>query len=151
MTGHVDHWDDANNKAANKMIRDFVTANNKVLYDFADIESYDPDGNYYEYPHDNCDYYSAENGELLGNWCTEWQNTHEENIDWWASGAAHSNHINGNLKGYAAWWLWARLDGWNGNFTEPEEDVIIVNFGGSAAENEFGLSGWNKKAYRRYC
>jgi len=143
MTGHVDHWDDANNKAANKMIRDFVTANNKILYDFADIESYDPDGNYYEYPHDNCDYYSAENGELLGNWCTEWQNAHEENVDWWASGAAHSNHINGNLKGYAAWWLWTRLGGWNGNVTEPEKDLLIVNFGGSAAENEFGLQGWN--------
>ena len=24
MTGHVDHWDDANNKAANQMIRDFL-------------------------------------------------------------------------------------------------------------------------------
>ena len=44
MTGHVDHEDDANNKAANQMIRDFCIANDKVLYDFADIESYDPDG-----------------------------------------------------------------------------------------------------------
>ncbi|KPA19035.1 conserved hypothetical protein, secreted, partial [Candidatus Magnetomorum sp. HK-1] len=119
MTGHVDHWDDANNKAANQIIRDFVKANNKVLYDFADIESYDPDGNYYEFPHDNCNYYSAD-GTLSGNWCTEWQDSHEENVDWWASGAAHSQHINGNLKGYAAWWLWARLGGWPGINTEPE-------------------------------
>jgi hypothetical protein len=121
MTGHVDHWDDANNKAANQMIRDFVKANNKVLYDFADIESYDPDGNYYEFPHDNCNYYSAD-GTLSGNWCTEWQNSHVEDVDWWASGAAHSHHINGNLKGYAAWWLWARLGGWAGINTEPEHD-----------------------------
>jgi len=123
MTGHVDHWDDSNNKAANQMIRDFVIENNKVLYDFADIESYDPDGNYYEYPHDNCDYYSSD-GVRLGNWCTEWQNSHEENIDWWASGAAHSNHINGNLKGYAAWCLWARLGGWDGNSSQQTDDNI---------------------------
>jgi len=141
MTGHVDHWDDANNKAANQMIRDFVMDNNKVLYDFADIESYDPDGNYYEYPHDNCDYYSAENGTLIGNWCTEWQNSHEENVDWWASGASHSNHINGNLKGYSAWWLWARLSGWQDK-PKPEGDVLIVDFGASSDGNEFGLPGW---------
>jgi PKD repeat protein len=142
MTGHVDHWDDANNKEANQMIRDYVIANNKVLYDFADIESYDPDGNYYEYPHDNCDYYASENGALMGNWCTEWQNSNEENVDWWASGAAHSHHINGNLKGYAAWWLWARLGGWEGKQT-PESDILIADFGASSSENEFGLSGWN--------
>ena len=62
MTGHVDHWDDANNKAANQMIRDYCTDNNKVLYDFADIESYDPDGTFYEFPHDNCDYYESVSG-----------------------------------------------------------------------------------------
>ena len=50
MTGHVDHWDDANNKAANQMIRDYCTNNNKVLYDFADIESFDPAGTFYEFP-----------------------------------------------------------------------------------------------------
>ena len=43
-------------------------ANAKVLYDFADIESYDPDGTYYEFPHDNCDYYASATGPRLGNW-----------------------------------------------------------------------------------
>ena len=27
---------------------------------------------------------------------------------------AHTQALNGNLKAYAAWWLWARLGGWNG-------------------------------------
>ncbi|MCK7468519.1 MAG: hypothetical protein MZU91_10760 [Desulfosudis oleivorans] len=31
----------------NRQIRDYCAANNKILYDFADIESYDPDGAYY--------------------------------------------------------------------------------------------------------
>ena len=26
----------------------------------------------------------------------------------------HTQALNGNLKAYAAWWLWARLGGWNG-------------------------------------
>jgi hypothetical protein len=68
MTGHVDHWDDANNKAANQIIRKYCIANNKVLYDFADIESHDPNGTYYPFPHDNCDYYASLSGARLGNW-----------------------------------------------------------------------------------
>ena len=68
MTGHVDIWDDADNKAANQMIRDYCLANGKVLYDFADIERYDPDGTYYGFVHDNCDYYDGVGGTRLGNW-----------------------------------------------------------------------------------
>lgn len=112
MTGHVDHWDDANNKAANQVIRDYCNTNGKALYDFADIESYDPDGTYFAYPSDNCDYYSA-SGTLLGNWATEWQNSHTEDVDWYDCGAAHSQPLNANQKAYAAWWLWATLAGWD--------------------------------------
>jgi len=115
MTGHVDHWDDANNKAANQAIRDFCQANGKVLYDFADIESHDPDGTFYAYPGDNCDYYaSAGSGVPLGNWATAWQASHTEGVDWYDCYAAHSQPLNANLKAYAAWWLWARLAGWDG-------------------------------------
>ncbi len=117
MTGHVDHWHDAANKAANQMIRDFCIANNKVLYDFADIESYNPDGVFFEYPNDNCDYYESENGSKLGNWAIEWQNSHVEGIDWYHCYSAHSQPLNANLKAYAAWWLWASLAGW-----EPEPE-----------------------------
>ena len=113
MTGHVDHWDDADNKAANQMIRDYCTNNNKVLYDFADIESYDPDGTFYEFPNDNCDYYESVSGPQLGNWAIEWQNSHTEGVDWYNCPSAHSQPLNANRKAYAAWWLWARLAGWN--------------------------------------
>jgi hypothetical protein len=60
MTGHLDGsgpMGDLNLR--NTQIRNYCVANKKILYDFADIESYDPDGlvNYMDlYANDNCDY-----------------------------------------------------------------------------------------------
>ena len=125
MTGHVDHWDDANNKAANQMVRDYCITNDKVLYDFAAIESYDPDGIFFEFPHDNCNYYESETGPLLGNWATEWQNSHTVNVDWYDCNSAHSEPLNANRKAYAAWWLWATLAGWNPSV--PVNEVIVID------------------------
>ena len=120
MPGHVDHFDDAANKAANQMVRDYCRANGKVLYDFADIECYDPNGTFYEFPHDNCDYYaSAESTTPLGNWATAWQGSHTVGVDWYSCGSAHSEPLNANQKAYAAWWLWARIAGWNGPVSLP--------------------------------
>jgi len=117
MTGHLNGTGASGNvNVRNNQIRDYCLANDKVLYDFADIESYDPDGlvNYMEMlANDNCDYDSDGNGSRDRNWALDWQDSHTEGVDWWPSGAAHSQHLNGNLKGYAAWWLWARLAGWN--------------------------------------
>jgi hypothetical protein len=117
MTGHVDHSDDANNKAANQVIRDYCRANGKALYDFADIESHDPDGVYYAFPSDNCDYYASRTGARLGNWAQAWQNSHTVNVDWYSCDSAHSEPLNANRKAYAAWWLFARLAGWSGPST----------------------------------
>jgi hypothetical protein len=112
MTGHMEHDSDVSLKAANQMIRDFCISNDKVLYDFADIECYDPDGTFFEFANDNCDYYASVTGALLGNWATAWQTTHTENVDWYNCSSAHSQPLNANRKAYAAWWLWARLGGW---------------------------------------
>lgn len=125
MTGHVDHFDDANNKAGNQVIRDYCEANNKVLYDFADIDSHDPDGIYYPFPHDNCDYYASRTGALLGNWARDWQDTHTVNVDWYSCSSAHSEPLNANQKAYAAWWLFTRLAGWPG--TECQSDTPDLN------------------------
>jgi len=126
MTAHVDHWDDANNKAANQIIRDYCAANNKVLYDFADIESHDPDGKYYAFPGDDCTYYSSRTGAGLGNWAREWQDTHVVNVDWYACSSAHSEPLNANQKAYAAWWLFARLGGWH--YPADLDGDGVVNF-----------------------
>lgn len=136
MTGHVDIWDDADNKAANQMIRNYVIANNKVLYDFADIEHYNPDGNYFKYVNDNCDYYAEAGGVPIGNWAIEWQNSHTLGVDWFECTAAHSQPLNANRKAYAAWYLWALLGGWNPS--GPEAGVSILESGGSTSVIEGG-------------
>jgi len=111
MTGHTDGTGLGGNlHVRNQQIRDYCAANDKILYDFEDIESYDPDGSYFgdKYVTDSCDYDG-------GNWAVEWQDSHEEDIDWYACSAAHSQPLNANMKAYAAWWLWTRLAGWDGN------------------------------------
>lgn len=109
MTGHTDGSGLTGNlHVRNQQIRDYCEANDKILYDFEDIESYDPDGTYFGDKNvtDSCAYDG-------GNWATEWQNSHTQGVDWYQCDSAHSEPLNANLKAYAAWWLWARLAGWN--------------------------------------
>jgi len=120
MTGHTDGTGlEGNLHIRNEQIRNYCKANNKVLFDFADIESYDPDGNYYGDKHcnDNCDYDSNNDSTLDANWAIEWQNAHPG--EWYDCTSAHSQPLNANMKAYAAWWLWATLAGWNTTTIPP--------------------------------
>jgi hypothetical protein len=121
MTGHVDIGDDADNKAANDVIRNFCIQNKKVLYDFADIERYDPDGTYYEFVDDSCVYFDSAGGTAVGNWARNWQNAHVEGVDWYNCTARHSQPLNANQKAYAAWALFARLAGWSGLLSDSKD------------------------------
>ncbi|MFC2138005.1 T9SS type A sorting domain-containing protein [Bacteroidota bacterium] len=167
MTGHADGsgLNGILNKH-NEIIRNYCNTYNKVLYDFADIESYDPDGNYYgdKLVDDGCNFdadgddslevYPVNNGyydypdEEAGdsNWAFNWQSNHIENVDWYDCQAAHSTAINGNLKAYATWWMWARLGGWEGDTSEfqyPDVDTTIYI---SICENDSILlnNSWQK-------
>ncbi len=118
MTGHLDGTGLSGNlHMRNEQIRNYCKTNKKILYDFEDIESYNPDGTYFgdKKPNDNCDYDSDGNGSLDSNWATQWQNSHTKGTDWYACSPAHTQDVNGNMKAYAAWYLWARLGGWDGN------------------------------------
>jgi hypothetical protein len=115
MTGHLDGTGITGNlHQRNEQIRDYCVTNKKILFDFADIESYNPDGIYFgdKIPTDNCDYDSNGDGTWDRNWATDWQNSHPG--EWYNCGSAHSQPLNANQKAYAAWWLWARLAGWSG-------------------------------------
>ncbi len=122
MTGHLDGSGAAGNlHLRNEQIRNYCRANGKTLFDFADIESYDPDGlrNYMElYANDACDYDSNGDQEPDRNWASDWLAAHPDHeLTRIAAGCeecAHSERLNCVLKGRAAWWLWARIAGWPG-------------------------------------
>jgi hypothetical protein len=118
MTGHLDGTGLTGNlHLRNEQIRNYCKTNKKFLFDFADIESYNPDGVYFgdKIPNDNCDYDSNNDGTPDANWAIEWQDSHDEGVEWYSCSSAHSQALNANMKAYAAWYLWARIAGWDGN------------------------------------
>jgi uncharacterized repeat protein (TIGR01451 family) len=107
MTGHTDGGSDTLTRN-NNMVRDYVQAQGKVLFDFADIESYDPDGTYYQDTDDSCP------------WCDDWCTAHPEDCIYVLGDCAHSHPFNCVLKGRAFWWMMARLAGWDGVVGAPD-------------------------------
>jgi len=129
MTGHVEGDGlEGTVHRSNEQIRNYTRDNGKILFDFADIESYDPDGNYFgdKYVNDDCSY--LVDGARTGNWALEWQAANPDG--YYNCSSAHSIALNANMKAYAAWWLWARLAGW--------EDPSSSSTSGSSST---GISG----------
>ena len=101
QTGHVDGTGPSGNlHIRNNQIRDYVIANDKVLYDFADIESWDPDGNYYPDATESCI------------WCAYWCMDHPSTCPS-CDVCPHTVCFNCYLKGKAFWGMMAMIAGWN--------------------------------------
>ena len=97
MTGHLDGTGTGGNLyARNNQIRNYAAQNDKILFDFADIESYDPAGNHYPNASDACE------------WCSTWCAAHTCPS---CGSCAHSHCFNCYQKGKAFWWMMARVAG----------------------------------------
>jgi hypothetical protein len=99
MTGHTNRRAVANTRSNNQQIREYCAEHGKVLFDFEDIESWDPDGKYYEDTGDTCP------------WCETWCASHQCPA---CDRCPHSHCFNCFNKGKAFWWMMARMAGWPG-------------------------------------
>jgi len=103
MTGHTDGGGDVLARN-NQMVREYAQQNDKVLFDFASFEMYDPAGTYYPNASDACD------------WCDAWCQEHPadcRNLDQ-IGDCAHTHPLQCKLKAQAFWWMMAVLAGWDG-------------------------------------
>jgi len=126
MTGHTDgSYVEGNLNQRNQQMRDYCLANDMVLFDFADIESWDPDGVWY-LPLGCDDYGNYDGGDWPAEWCAA-----NPGSDLCAScSCAHSQALICNLKGRAFWWMMARLAGWVGSpigDVDNDDDIDLVD------------------------
>ena len=107
MTGNAQENDcsGCNRHLFNEELRQYVKDNNKVLFDFADLDVY---------------YNNELSTYICPNWCTCAGQSIPREHPYWGGGnfnnpCGHTTYESCENKGKATWWLFARIAGWTGN------------------------------------
>ena len=86
----------------NEQIRQYCIDNNKVLFDFGELETWAADGT------EQNMYYHSASGQYIPYWHNDWRSD-----PFYSDG--HINEAACTMKAKAMWWLLARIAGWNDN------------------------------------
>lgn len=123
-TAHADGPFGANRHIMNDMIRNYCQANNKVLFDFEDIDCwYNGVMNYYIF-----------NGDTI-----PLQHDAYYNPD----GCGHVNDLCDIQKGRATWWMMAKLRGWQNNIQSLNIKLFLQgNYTGTEMSTNLNSQGF---------
>ena len=138
----VEGADGYNRFQNNELIRQYCIDNDKVLYDFADIESwYNGDYSYYIY---NGDTVPTEHDAYYGNYSTE---------------CGHANELSRVTKAKAVWWMMAKIAGWEdtisvdvkvfleGPYSEAGMGLSLITLGHLPTIHPYSSTPWNYTGY----
>jgi len=138
MTGGANANDNIGyGKAKNqaKIIVDFCKKNKYYCLDNYSIDSHCVDGNHYSDSNDDGDSFN-----YGGNFLKEYQNTVQLGENYYENktipgghvsyGGNNTQHISGNRKAYAMWWILARLAGWANSSTHVQKvlDKSMISY-----------------------
>ena len=146
MTGPLDGTGVKGNlNERNEEIRAYCRKNNKLLFDFADIESFPPGGSVNLMMHsgnDNCN--CVLNGKKY-NWAQEWLARNPDHGMTLPQSSPHTQPLNALLKGRAFWWMMAVISGWtpsgrNGNAFTPVAKAVAPVEEQVSAPDHSGIS-----------
>jgi hypothetical protein len=161
---------DAANKIVydqNQLIRQHCNDNNRILFDFNDIETYNPDGQYFGDGNPDGSYSGLKrldddisynlNGGGRGNWGIEWNNANpgselaQLSVDDICTVCEHSDQrenpdednsrLHCVLKGRAAWWMWAKLAGWGERSLQINTASVLTEENLNGQQLSLALSG----------